>query len=168
MASVFALGVTAIDTNVAAVVASCDDPETPPRVAVTVTTPTPVAVARPFWPAVLLTVAAAPVEGLQSTEAVRFWVVLSLYVPVAVNCSWVPLAMLGFTGVTAMEVNMAAVIWRLMEAETPPRDAVSAAVPTCCPSTTPCEPAALLTVTTAAFEEPHTTDAVRFWVVPSL
>ena len=57
----------------------------------------------------LLMVATAVFEELQVTELVRFWVLLSLYVPVAVNCCGKPLATEGFAGVTAIEVKVAAV-----------------------------------------------------------
>src|ERR1700719_1254331 len=67
--------------------------------------PVPTVLAKPA----LLIVATAVFEELQVTELVRFWVLLSLYVPVAVNCCGTPLATEGFAGVTAIEVKVAAV-----------------------------------------------------------
>jgi hypothetical protein len=55
-------------------------------------------------------------EELQVTDVVRFWVVPSVKVPVAVNC-WVrPSAMDGGSvGVTARDINTAGVIVRAVE-----------------------------------------------------
>lgn len=54
---------------------------------------------------------------------------LSLKVPVAVNCLVVPTAMLEFAGVTAMETRVAAVTVREAIPLTPPDVAVMVAVP---------------------------------------
>ena len=66
------------------------------------------AVANPLLPVVLLMVAMAVLLELQVTEFVRFCVLLSENVPVAVNCTVSPGAMVGFAGVTAIETNEAA------------------------------------------------------------
>ncbi len=160
-ASEVALGVTAIETSVAAVEFSRVDAETVPRKAAIVVVPTARAVARPFMPYALLTVAVAVVEELQTTELVRSRVVLSVYVPVAVNCWLVPSAMPGFGGVTWMDTNVAAVTRSISDAETPPSDAERRVEPRLWPSTRPREPAALLTVAMAGIDEVHRTDAVR-------
>ena len=83
------------------------DPLTPLYVAVMVVWPAAVvAVANPFDPAALLISAIAVFEESQVTDVVRFCVVLSEYVPVAVNCWVVPGAMLGPAGVTAIDARV--------------------------------------------------------------
>ena len=54
-------------------------------------------------------VATAGVADAHVTWLVRFCVLLSLYVPVAVNCCVVPFAIDGFAGVTAIDCSVAAV-----------------------------------------------------------
>ena len=61
-------------------------PETLPDVAAIVVEPAAADVANPLLPAALLMVATPVEEELQVTEFVRFCVVLSEYLPVAVNC----------------------------------------------------------------------------------
>ena len=68
-----------------------------------VTGPLATPVARP--PAAI--VATAALEEDQVTELVRFCVLPSVKVPVAVNCSVSPRAIEGFAGVTAIELNAA-------------------------------------------------------------
>jgi hypothetical protein len=75
-------GVTAIDCSVAAVTVRVVEPLIAPDVALIVEFPTPAPVARP----VVLIVAVAVVPELHVTVLVRFCVVPSLNVPVAVNC----------------------------------------------------------------------------------
>ena len=57
----------------------------------------------------------------QVTELVRFCVLPSVYVPVAVNCTVRPLAAEGLAGVTAMETSLAGVTLKLVELEIEPR-----------------------------------------------
>ena len=65
-------------------------------------------------PAVLM-VATVGVNEIQVTELVRFCVLVSLNVPVAVNC-WVrPLGIEGLTGVTARDTSVAAVTVSVVE-----------------------------------------------------
>jgi hypothetical protein len=52
-------------------------------------------------------VATAVFVELHVTELVRFCVLLSLYVPVAVNCCAVPLATEAFAGVADIDTNEA-------------------------------------------------------------
>jgi len=75
-------GVTAMDTNVACVTVSVVLPLMVPEVAVIVDVPAPAPLASP--PAVI--VATLVVPEFHTTVLVRFAVLLSLYVPVAVNC----------------------------------------------------------------------------------
>src|SRR5271169_670932 len=98
-------GVTAIDCKAAAVTVRTVEPVTPLSVALTVELPTPTPVARP----VVVIVATDVVAEAQVTWLVRLAVELSEYVPVAVNCSVSPLAMLGLAGVTAIDCKAAAV-----------------------------------------------------------
>jgi hypothetical protein len=60
--------------------------QTLPEVALIVVDPAATDVASPFEPAALLIVAMPVLDELQVTAAVRFCVVLSENVPVAVNC----------------------------------------------------------------------------------
>ena len=80
-------------------------PFTLPDVAVIVTRPGATPVASPCVPLVLLTVAYAVFVDDQITLVVRSSVVLSLYVPVAWNCTAVPLAIVYVSGVTAIDTS---------------------------------------------------------------
>ena len=76
------LAVIVIDRSVAAVTLSAMMFEVTPLCAAEILlVPMPMPVARPF----VLIVAAAVFEELQVAEAVRFWVLASLKVPMAVN-----------------------------------------------------------------------------------
>ena len=82
--------------------------------------PFPTPLAKP----VLLTVATEVFEELQVTEFVRFCVLPSLYLPVAVNCCVPPFAIDGFAGVTVIdESTTAAVTFRFVEPVTEPEAA---------------------------------------------
>jgi hypothetical protein len=80
-----------------------------PKAALIEVVPTPAAVANPLEPAALLTEAIVVSDDAHVTDAVRFCVELSVYVPVAVNCWVVPSVMLGPSGVIAIETSVAAV-----------------------------------------------------------
>lgn len=77
----------------------------------------------------LAIVATAGFDELHTTEVVRSCVLLSLNVPVAVNCLVVPTAMLAFAGVTASDTNVAPVTVRDAVPFTPPLVAVIVVVP---------------------------------------
>ena len=79
----------------------------PLQVALIVVVPVASEVTSSLEPAVLLIVATDCDDELQLTKVVSTCVVLSENVPVAVNCSVVPGAMLGFAGVTAIERSVA-------------------------------------------------------------
>ena len=96
-------GPTTMDTRVAEVTVRFVVPDIDPRLAVIVVVPAATGVARPY---VVPTVATAESEDFQVTDVVRSFVVLSEYVPVAVNCWLTPTAMLGFVGSSAMETSM--------------------------------------------------------------
>ncbi len=96
-------GVTAIDTSVADVTVSPVDPVIPSTVAEIFTGPGLTAVASPL----LLIVAHVVSDDFQVTPDVKISVDLSDNVPVAVNCSVLPVARLVFAGVTAMDTSVA-------------------------------------------------------------
>ncbi len=92
-------GVTAMETNAGAVTVSVVEPFIDPEVAVIVLVPCARVDANPT----LLIVATVDCEELHVTVLVRFCVLLSVYVPVAVNCCVLPLATDGFAGVTEID-----------------------------------------------------------------
>jgi hypothetical protein len=155
-------GVTAIDTSVAAVnVSVAELLFTPPELAEIADGPVPTPVARPAG----LIVAAAVTEEFQLTVLVRSCVLLSLNVPVAVNCWVVPLAIDGLLGATAIETNVAAVTASVAALlVTPPDIAVMLDVPVATPVAKPAE----LIVATEGAAEFHVAIAVRFCVLLSL
>src|SRR5438270_749135 len=118
-------GVTAIEVNAAAATRRSSDLVTPLKVALIVEVPVPTPVARPA----VVMVATVVVAEAHVTELVRFCVELSVNVPVAVNCCVVPLATLGLAGVTAIEVNAAAVTVSTVEPVTPLKVALIVEVP---------------------------------------
>ena len=81
-------GVTAMDCSVGAVTVSNVEPTTDPEVALMVLVPAATPVANP--PVPILAVAVVPDPHV--TDDVRFCVLLSLKVPVAVNCCVIPFA----------------------------------------------------------------------------
>jgi hypothetical protein len=109
-------------------------------------------------------VADAVVPEAHATDDVRFFVLLSLYVPVAVNCFVRPLAIDGFTGVTAMDCRVAAVTVNSVELTTEPDVAPMVLVPTASAEANP--PAVMVAV--AVVPDAHVTDDVRFCVLLSL
>jgi hypothetical protein len=154
------VGVTAIDCSVAAVTVSTVDPLTAFSVALIVLVPTPTPVARP----VALIVAVVVVPDAHVTDPVRFCVLLSLYVPVAVNCCVAPLVIDGFVGVTAIDCNVAAVTVNTVDPTTDPNVALIELVPTPTPVARP----PVVMVAVAVVPDAHVTDAVRFCVLLSL
>jgi hypothetical protein len=85
-------------------------------------------------------------------------------VPVAVNCWFVPNAIEGFPGVTAMETRAAVVTVRVVDPLTVPELAATVVVPTPVPVARP----PLEIVATACDEELLFTVLVRFCELPSL
>ena len=75
--------------------------------------------------------------------------------------------MLGFAGLMAMERSAAGVTVRVVDAETPPTEAVIVVVPTATAVARPFVPAALLIVATAVADEPQVADCVRSCVLLS-
>src|SRR5690242_12738394 len=76
-----------------------------------------------------LMVAAAALDDVHVTVVVMSCVLLSLKVPMAVNCFVVPTAMLEFAGVTAIETRVAEVTVRVAVPLIPPDVAVMVEVP---------------------------------------
>src|SRR5205823_2497571 len=105
-------------------------------------------------------VATERVAEAQVTELVRSCVDLSVNVPVAVNCCFVPLAMLGLAGVTAIDCSAAAVTVRTVEPVTPFSVAVMLDVPVAAAVASP----VALMVATEGVAEAQVTELVRFWV----
>ncbi len=156
-------GVTAIDTRVAGVTVSVVDPDMLPDVAVTVVEPAATDVARPFEPVALLIVATPVLDELQVTVVVRFCVVLSENVPVAVNCWVVPLAMLGLAGVIARDTSVAGFTVSAVDPDILPDVALIVVVPAATAATKP----ELLIVAALVLDELQVTAGVRSCVVLS-
>jgi hypothetical protein len=119
------VGVTEIEVNTAAVTVNVAEPLVVPDLAVMVALPCATLVASPP----LLTVATDFADDVQVAVLVRFCVVPLLYVPVAVNCCVYPFATDAVPGVTAIEVNTAAVTVNVAEPVIVPEAAVIVAVP---------------------------------------
>jgi hypothetical protein len=139
------LGFTVTDVKVGGTTARVAVPLTAPFVAVMVTglvvAPTPVA--NPLATIVALLVS----DDVHVTLLVMFWVLVSLKVPVAVNCCWLPSGIEGLAGVTAIDVNVALVTVSVSGGlMTDPNVAVMAVVPAVRPLATPCVPSELLMV----------------------
>jgi hypothetical protein len=152
-------GVTASDTNTGAVIVRPVEPVIAPEVACIVVLPVPTPVAKP----VPLTVAAPVFVEVHVTALVRFNVLLSLYVPVAVNCCVAPFAIDGFTGLTAIDTR-AAVTVKPVEPLTDPEVACIVVLPVFTPVASPVAPIVAATV----LVELHVTELVRFCVLLSL
>ena len=71
----------------------------------------------------LAMVATAEFDELHVTVFVRFWVLLSVYVPVAVNCCVFPIGTDAFAGLTAIETSAAAATVSVAEPLTDPEEA---------------------------------------------
>src|SRR5262249_2036948 len=128
-------------------------------VAVITEEPAATPVARP----VVSIVAAATVAEFHVATEVKSCVLLSEYVPVAVNCCFCPAAMAAAAGVTAMLDNVAVVTVSGALPEIAPEVAVIFADPTATAVARP----VLFTVATAAELEVHVAVAEMFCVVPS-
>jgi len=125
--------------------------------------PGPVPVAKPL----LLTVATPLEDELQLTEAVRVCVLPSEKIPVAVRCTLVLLAMVGFTGVMVSDVKVTATLSVLIPV-TGPSTLLNVAEMVELPCLTPVASPLELTVATPVFDEVQVTRLVRSLVLPSL
>jgi hypothetical protein len=152
-------GVTAMETSTACPTFSVAVPLTKPDVAVMTAVPTPSPLATPP-PAMLATVE----DEVQVTELVRSCALPSLYVPVAVNCWLVPLAIDALPGLTDIDTNTGDVTAKLVEPVTVPEVAVIIVLPGLTLVASP----PLLTVAIVVADEVHVTMLVRVCVVPLL
>src|SRR5204862_4390467 len=100
-------GVTAIEVSVAGVTVSVAMPLMAPVVAEMTVVPTATVVARPFEPAAFEIVAVAAVADAHVVVLVSTCVEPSVYVPVATNCGFEPLATVSEPAVvTAIEASV--------------------------------------------------------------
>lgn len=160
-------GVTAIETTVAGVTVNTVFADTEPETALMVLEPVDTLVARPWLPDALLTVATRVAEDDQVTEVVRFCVLPSLKVPVAVIGSVVPSAIEGFASVIASETSAGGPTVSVVEPLIEFSVAVMVDEPTATLCAKPCVGALLLMVALAVDEELHITCMVMFAVLPS-
>jgi hypothetical protein len=109
----------------------------------------------------VFTVATVGKEDVQVTDEVRFCVLPSPYVPVAVNCWLVPNAIEALVGLTDSPTRSGGVTWRVAEPEIVPDTALMIADP--CPVLVANPP--LLIDATKGDDEVQPTDLVRFCVV---
>jgi len=149
------VGVTSIDTRVAAVTVRVVDADTVPRVAVIIVEPGPAVVVIPFDPDVLLTVATVVTEELHVTEALMSCTELSVKTPAATKRPVRPLAMLALVGVRSITTKVAGVTLKLVEPDIFPIFAVIMVDPGLAAVASP----ALLIEAAAAFAELQVTCA---------
>jgi hypothetical protein len=153
-------GLMAIETSVADVTVNSLEPLTEPEAAEMFAVPCATLVAKPAE----LIVAVAGVPDDQVAVLVRFCVLPSVYVPVAVNCSVVPGAIDGVAGVTAIDTSVATVVVSVADPLTEPDVAVMVAVPC---ATLVARPVGVM-VATAGVLELHCREPLMFCVLPSL
>jgi hypothetical protein len=154
------VGVTAIETSTGGVTVSVVEPVIDPRVAVMVVDPVPVELASP----VALIVAMPVADELHVAVLVRFCVLPSLYVPVAVNCSVWPRAINGFVGVIAMETSVGVATVSVVDPLMDPIVAVTVVDPMLVGLARP----VALIVATPVGNVLHVAALVRFCVLPSV
>jgi hypothetical protein len=157
-------GVIAIVERFAAFTVKGALPLTVPRVAEIFVLPmfNPVASPLTVIEAMLVT------DDLQVTTPVTSCTLLSEKVPVAVNCCAIPSGMLGFAGVTAIDVMTAEVTVRVVDPEIEPRVAEMVVLPAATAVASPWVGPLVTIVAAAAFDEFQVTLPVRFCVVVSL
>lgn len=134
------------------------EPLTEPKAAAIVLVPAATLVTSPL----LLIVAVAAVEELQSTDSVTSCVLLSLKVPVAVNCLVAPMGIVELAGETESETRAAFVTVTEAVPLTPPEIAVTVTPPAATPVASPEE----FTVSKFCADEDHVTEGSS-WVLPS-
>jgi hypothetical protein len=150
-----------VQTNVPpAITVKVVEPFIAPKAASIVVCPAATPLASP----VALIVATPGAEEPHVTVLVRFWVLPSLYVPLAVNCCVVAGAMVGFAGVTAIDTSTGAVTVSVVA----PVILLSVALIVEAPVVTPFANPPAVIVATPGAEELHVAVLVRFCVPPSL
>jgi hypothetical protein len=161
-------GAIAIDTRTADVTVSDALAVTPVvgSVALTLVEPLPTVEASPALPEAFETVATDEALEVHVTELVTFFVVESVYVPVARNCCGRPSAKLAVGGVIERDRKIAAVTVRVAVPEMPVWEsvAVTVAEPSAMAVARPLEPVAFDTET-AEEDDVHVTAVVMFCVV---
>jgi hypothetical protein len=135
---------------------------TVPNAASIVDVPVPVVEIAPE----LLIIATPIFDEVHVTCPLSGSVLPSLNVPVAVNCCGEPKAIVGFTGLIAIELNVAFVTVNEATPTCPANTAVTVTVPGAIPVTWPYDPSATLIVATDGFDDVHCTELVRSCVVP--
>jgi hypothetical protein len=153
-------GVTAMDASTGCVTVSVAVPVILLIVAPMVELPAITLVAKP--PPVIV----ATLEGneLHITILVKFCMLPSLYVPVAVNCCVVPAAIEGFVGVTEIEARTGEVTVSVAVPRTSPKAAMIVVPPVMTPVARPVE----LIIATGFVAELHVTVEVTSCMLPSL
>src|SRR5215475_14472367 len=114
------IGLMERDTGTGVVTVRAVEPVTKPSVAEIVVPPARKAVTDPT----VVMPATYGTDELQTTDLVRSCVEVSLYVPMAVNCTILPCAAEKLTGVTAMLMSAACPTLAVAEDETPPKVAL--------------------------------------------
>src|ERR1700730_4744144 len=123
--------------------------------------------ARPIAKPPKLIVATAGDEEFQSALLVTSLVNPLEYVPVAVNCWFVPGPIMAFSGATLIETSGSCTA-RVVEPASEADVAKILVFPKPALVASPCEPGVLLIVATAADEEAHVRAVVMLEVVPSV
>jgi hypothetical protein len=157
-------GVIVIEASAAAETLSVVAPVMPAEVALIVAAPALPVVTRPCDPPTLLICAMVGTLDVHCTVCVRFCVLLSLKVPVAVNCCDTPSGIVGIAGVTVIDIKTAGVMFTVVEPDTEPRVATMALFPIARLLTSP----AGFTVATFVLTLLQLTELARFSVLPSL
>ena len=157
-------GATVSVVSVALVTVTPVDPTTPANVAVMVEVPGATPITMPALPVATLTVATDGAEEVHVTELVRFCVLPSANVPVAVYCMATCAGKLEATGVTAMDCSAEDSTMTLAVLAMLPSVAVIVAEPADCPVAWPAD---VIDVTRGS-DVLQITTLVMFWVVPSL
>jgi hypothetical protein len=132
--------------------------------------PNVVALASPSDPAAFEIVATPVFDDAQVTVAVMSLVVLSVYVPVAVNFWVAPGAIDGLAGVTLMDTTAARTTVRVVDPESVFGEGAAAeivVVPWANDCAKPFEPAAFEIVATRPSDDAQVTVVVTSWVVKS-
>ena len=161
------VGVTLMEVSVALVTVKVALADTVPNALVTLAViwelPATKPMAKPDAPFTLM-LTTDVFEELQVTDPVTFCVLLSVRVPVAVNCTVVPLAIDALVDETVTDLTIGAPTVTVTGGlVTPESEPVMFAVPCESVVTTPAE-----TVATFVADEVQVTVAVRSWLVPSL
>lgn len=157
-------GATVMELRVALVTVNIAPPDCPAKSAVMVAVPGATPAAKPLVGDALLTVAIDAGDEVQLTELVRFWVLPSANVPMALNWVAVCSATLALAGVTVTELRAEDSTTNAAVPLTEPCCAVMVAVPADCPVTWP----KVLILATLGAEELQVTTSVTLAVEPSL